>query len=127
MKEDILEAFEDGRRPVRPEDLERAVGAIRPLAQVKPNEIEDLRRWARDALALRQPRRAARRTRVALTRALSRTALHQRRDYPMPCGSRALLTAYVAYQPSHLPSVTCRWPRYQAGYRVETPPRHRDV
>ena len=52
MKEGILGAFEDGRRPVRTEDLTRALGAIRPLARVKPNEIEDLRRWAREALAI---------------------------------------------------------------------------
>jgi hypothetical protein len=30
----------------------RALSSIRPLAQVKPDEIEDLRRWARDALAI---------------------------------------------------------------------------
>jgi AAA+ superfamily predicted ATPase len=52
VKESILEAFEDGQRPVRTDDIARAVSQIRPLAQVKPAEIEDLRRWAREALAI---------------------------------------------------------------------------
>jgi AAA+ superfamily predicted ATPase len=52
VKEGILEAFEDERRQVRTEDILRALGSIRPLAQVKASDIEDLRRWARDALAI---------------------------------------------------------------------------
>jgi len=52
VKESILEAFEDNQRPVRTDDVARAVRQIRPLAQVKPAEIEDLRRWAREALAI---------------------------------------------------------------------------
>src|ERR671936_1756997 len=51
VKGALLEAFEDGQRPVRTEDVLRALDGIRPLAQVKPAEIEDLRRWAKDALA----------------------------------------------------------------------------
>jgi hypothetical protein len=30
----------------------KSVAGIRPLAQVKPDENEDLRRWAREALAV---------------------------------------------------------------------------
>jgi SpoVK/Ycf46/Vps4 family AAA+-type ATPase len=52
VKGALLEAFEDGQRPVRTDDIVRALGGIRPLAQVKPAEIEDLRRWAREALAV---------------------------------------------------------------------------
>src|SRR6266545_3688597 len=52
VKASLLEAFEDGQRPLRTDDILRALSGIRPLAQVKPNEIEDLRRWARDALAI---------------------------------------------------------------------------
>jgi AAA+ superfamily predicted ATPase len=52
VKAALLEAFEDDQRPVRTEDVLRAVDGIRPLAQVKPAEIEDLRRWAREALAI---------------------------------------------------------------------------
>jgi SpoVK/Ycf46/Vps4 family AAA+-type ATPase len=52
VKEALLEAFEDGQRPVRTEDVMRALAGIRPIAQVKSAEIEELRRWARDALAI---------------------------------------------------------------------------
>ncbi len=52
VKASILEAFEDGQRALRSEDILGALGSIRPLAQVKPAEIEDLRRWAREALAI---------------------------------------------------------------------------
>ena len=52
VKEGILEAFEDGKRPVETADMLRALGNIRPLAQVKASDIEDLRRWAREALAI---------------------------------------------------------------------------
>ena len=52
VKEGILEAFEDGKRPVRTEDILRALGNIRPLAKIKASDIEDLRRWAREALAI---------------------------------------------------------------------------
>jgi AAA+ superfamily predicted ATPase len=52
VKGALLEAYEDGQRPVRTEDVLRGLGGIRPLAQVKPAEIEDLRRWAREALAV---------------------------------------------------------------------------
>jgi hypothetical protein len=40
VKERILEAFEDGRRPVRTEGILRALGGIRPAAQVKASDIE---------------------------------------------------------------------------------------
>ena len=36
----------------RSDDIVRALSSFRPLTQVKPDEIEDLRRWARDALAI---------------------------------------------------------------------------
>jgi AAA+ superfamily predicted ATPase len=52
VKEALLEAFVDGQRAVRTEDVARALGGIRPIAQVKVAEIEDLRRWAREALAI---------------------------------------------------------------------------
>jgi SpoVK/Ycf46/Vps4 family AAA+-type ATPase len=52
VKAALLEAFEDSQRTLRTEDVVRALSSIRPLAQVKPDEIEDLRRWARDALAI---------------------------------------------------------------------------
>jgi SpoVK/Ycf46/Vps4 family AAA+-type ATPase len=52
VKEALLEAFEDGQRPVQTEDVVRGLAGIRPLAQVKAAEIEDLRRWAREALAI---------------------------------------------------------------------------
>jgi SpoVK/Ycf46/Vps4 family AAA+-type ATPase len=52
VKAALLEAFEDGQRAVGTEDVLRAMGGIRPLSQVKPAEIEDLRRWAREALAI---------------------------------------------------------------------------
>ena len=52
VKEALLEVFEDGQRPLQTEDVVRALAGIRPLAQVKAAEIEDLRRWAREALAI---------------------------------------------------------------------------
>ncbi len=52
VKEALLEAFEDGQRQVVTEDVVRALGGIRPLSQVKAAEIEELRRWAREALAI---------------------------------------------------------------------------
>ena len=52
VKGALLEAFEDGARPLRTEDLLLALGGIRPIAQVKAAEVDDLRRWAREALAI---------------------------------------------------------------------------
>jgi hypothetical protein len=52
VKAALLEAFEDGQRAVRTEDLVQALDGIRPLALVKPAEIEELRRWARECLAI---------------------------------------------------------------------------
>jgi SpoVK/Ycf46/Vps4 family AAA+-type ATPase len=52
VKAALLEAFEDGQRPVRTDDVAQSLEGIRPLAQVKPAEIEELRRWAREALAI---------------------------------------------------------------------------
>src|SRR5439155_22008973 len=49
VKGALLQAFEDGQRPVRTQDVVDAVSGIRPLAQVKAAEVEDLRRWAREA------------------------------------------------------------------------------
>ena len=52
VKGGLLEAFEDGARPLRTDDLLMALRGIRPIAQVKAAEVEDLRRWAREALAI---------------------------------------------------------------------------
>jgi SpoVK/Ycf46/Vps4 family AAA+-type ATPase len=52
VKSGLLEAFENDQRVLQTDDILRALGSIRPLAQVKPDEIEDLRRWAREALAV---------------------------------------------------------------------------
>ena len=43
---------EDDARPLRTDDMLLALGGIRPIAQVKAAEVEDLRRWAREALAI---------------------------------------------------------------------------
>ena len=52
VKEALLESFEDGQREVLADDVVRALAGIRPISQVKAAEIEELRRWARDALAI---------------------------------------------------------------------------
>jgi SpoVK/Ycf46/Vps4 family AAA+-type ATPase len=52
VKGGLLEAFEDGARPLRNEDLLLALRGIRPIAQVKAAEVDELRRWAREALAI---------------------------------------------------------------------------
>jgi ATP-dependent 26S proteasome regulatory subunit len=52
VKSAVLEAFADGQRILRTDDIVQSIAAIRPLSQVKPAEIEDLRRWAREALAI---------------------------------------------------------------------------
>src|SRR5215831_7795591 len=52
VKGGLLEAFEDGARQLRNEDLLVALRGIRPIAQIKAAEVEDLRRWAREALAI---------------------------------------------------------------------------
>ena len=107
VKAALLEAFEDCQRALRTEDIVRALSGIRPLAQVKPNEIEDLRRWARDALAIDANRgTASRRRRRSLARTLILAAGLQdlepracfQEESPYAMWPRARLTAYVAYQ-----------------------------
>ena len=48
----LLDAFMDGARELTTSDVLRRVGAIRPTADVKREEIEELRRWAREHLAI---------------------------------------------------------------------------
>jgi SpoVK/Ycf46/Vps4 family AAA+-type ATPase len=48
----LLRAFMDGAREVTTEDVLEALRAIRPTSEVKHEEIEALRRWARDHLAI---------------------------------------------------------------------------
>jgi len=48
----LLDAFEDDARSLRTEDIVAALGRIQPIARVKAADIEELRRWAREALAI---------------------------------------------------------------------------
>jgi SpoVK/Ycf46/Vps4 family AAA+-type ATPase len=48
----LLDAFRDGPREVTTSDLLRRARSIRPTSEVKREEIEELRRWARDHLAI---------------------------------------------------------------------------
>jgi hypothetical protein len=48
----LLDAFMDGARPVATGDVLRRVRAIRPTSEVKREQIEELRRWAREHLAV---------------------------------------------------------------------------
>lgn len=52
VKGALLDAFMDGGRAVTTTDLLRRVRAIRPTSEVKREEIEALRRWAREHLAV---------------------------------------------------------------------------
>ena len=52
VKGAVLDAFRDGAREVITTDVLRRVRAIRPTSAVKREEIEELRRWARDHLAI---------------------------------------------------------------------------
>lgn len=52
VKGALLDAFMDGPREVTTADILRRARAIRPTSEVKREEIEELRRWAREHLAL---------------------------------------------------------------------------
>jgi SpoVK/Ycf46/Vps4 family AAA+-type ATPase len=52
VKAALLDAFMDGERALTTDDVLRRVRAIRPTSEVKRDEIEDLRKWARDHLAI---------------------------------------------------------------------------
>jgi SpoVK/Ycf46/Vps4 family AAA+-type ATPase len=52
VKGGLLTAFMDGGREVTTADVLARVRAIRPTSEVKREEIEDLRRWAREHLAI---------------------------------------------------------------------------
>jgi SpoVK/Ycf46/Vps4 family AAA+-type ATPase len=52
VKMGLLDAFMDGEREVTTSDLLRRAQSIRPTSEVKREEIEELRRWAREHLAI---------------------------------------------------------------------------
>jgi SpoVK/Ycf46/Vps4 family AAA+-type ATPase len=52
VKGGLLRAFMDGAREVTTEDVLDALLGIRPTSEVKREEIEVLRKWARDHLAI---------------------------------------------------------------------------
>ena len=52
VKGSLLDAFMDGSRDLTTADVLRRVRAIRPTSEVKREEIEELRRWAREHLAI---------------------------------------------------------------------------
>ena len=52
VKAALLDAFMDGPRDVTTADVLRRVRSIRPTSEVKREEIEELRRWAREHLAI---------------------------------------------------------------------------
>jgi len=52
VKGALLDAFMDGPREITTADVLRRARAIRPTSEVKREEIEELRRWAREHLAL---------------------------------------------------------------------------
>jgi len=52
VKGSLLDAFIDGRRELTTADILARVRGIRPTSEVKREEIEELRRWAREHLAI---------------------------------------------------------------------------
>ncbi len=52
VKGALLDAFMDGARALTTADVLRRIRAIRPTSEVKRDEIEELRRWAREHLAI---------------------------------------------------------------------------
>src|SRR5262249_35425507 len=52
VKGSVLDAFMDGARELTTTDVARRVRAIRPTSEVKREEIEELRKWAREHLAI---------------------------------------------------------------------------
>ncbi|MCL4464992.1 MAG: AAA family ATPase [Chloroflexi bacterium] len=52
VKTALLDAFVDGARPLGTADVPGRVRSIRPTSEVKREQIEELRRWAREHLAV---------------------------------------------------------------------------
>jgi SpoVK/Ycf46/Vps4 family AAA+-type ATPase len=52
VKAALLDAFMDGARELRTPDVLQRIRTIRPTSEVKRDEIEELRRWAREHLAI---------------------------------------------------------------------------
>jgi hypothetical protein len=52
VKAALLDAFMDGERELTTDDVLRRVRSIRPTSEVKRDEIEELRKWAREHLAI---------------------------------------------------------------------------
>lgn len=52
VKGALVDAFMDGGRALTTADVRRRVRTIRPTSEVKREEIEELRRWAREHLAI---------------------------------------------------------------------------
>src|SRR5947209_11755751 len=52
VKGGLLDAFMDGAREMQTDDVLRRARSIRPTSEVKREEIEELRRWAREHLAI---------------------------------------------------------------------------
>ncbi|HLG72574.1 MAG TPA: AAA family ATPase [Chloroflexota bacterium] len=52
VKGALLDAFMDGSREITTADVVRRVKSIRPTSEVKREDIEELRRWAKDHLAI---------------------------------------------------------------------------
>ena len=52
VKAALLDAFVDGQRELATGDVLKRVRSIRPTSEVKREEIEALRRWARDHVAV---------------------------------------------------------------------------
>lgn len=52
VKGSLLDAFMDGARAVATADVLRRAKSIRPTSEVKREEIEELRRWAKEHLAI---------------------------------------------------------------------------
>jgi SpoVK/Ycf46/Vps4 family AAA+-type ATPase len=52
VKGSVLDAFLDGARELTTADVLRRVRSIRPTSEVKREEIEELRKWAREHLAI---------------------------------------------------------------------------
>lgn len=52
VKGSVLDAFMDGARDVATADVLQRIRSIRPTSEVKREEIEELRRWAREHMAI---------------------------------------------------------------------------
>ena len=52
VKGALLDAFMDGSRELATADVVRRIKSIRPTSEVKREDIEELRRWAKDHLAI---------------------------------------------------------------------------